>query len=54
MMGSNRGNRPKHPPGYVCYKAGKPGGGKKAREEKAKQIATGKKRAQELAKLSGR
>lgn len=53
-MGSNKGNRSKHGPGYVCYKAGKPSGGKKGKAVRAKQISDGKKRAQELAKLAGR
>lgn len=48
-MGSNRGNHPKHAPGYVCHKKAK---GKKAgKAKKAKQIAEGKKwQQQQLAR----
>ncbi len=53
MSGSNKGNHPRHSSKYVCYKAGKPGAGKKSKSAKAKEIAAGKKRAQELAKLNG-
>jgi hypothetical protein len=45
-MGSNRGNHPKHAPGHICYKDGNPNK-KKAKQLKTKQIATGKKRAEE-------
>ncbi len=51
-MGSNRGNRPKHGPGYVCFKDGVPGKGKKAKAVRRKQIADGKKRAKEMARLA--
>lgn len=47
-MGSNKGNHPKHGPGYVCHKRAK---GKKAeKDQQTKRIAAGKKRVQALAK----
>lgn len=53
-MGSNRGNNPKHAPGYQCYKKGS-GKSKKDKVKETKKIAEGKKRkAAELAQLSGR
>lgn len=41
-MGSNRGNHPKHGPGYTCFKDAK--GKKTGKAKKAKQIAEGKKK----------
>jgi hypothetical protein len=43
-MGSNKGNHPKHGPGYICFKDAK--GKKSGKAKKAKQIAQGKKLAQ--------
>lgn len=46
-MGSNRGNNPKHGPGYTCYKNAT---GKRADKAKtARRIALGKKLAQQRA-----
>ena len=44
--------KPKHGPNYTCYKAGAPSKAKKAKATRTKQIADGKKRAREAARLA--